>query len=230
MGKSQSIEKFVRQAFDLYLLDYKEFFHFVDDETCEVYELPLVVKGNLEVPLVTRAAKILGVPPYALMKMDETEIWKWHDKFDYFGLREAFNLAENFNYLHECDGYQRCMVAIWGEKDGPLKPTRYDETDVFRRLEKQLKEYDKSLPGTYHPGASIKGCMYVVNFFHYEEIERLVHSYLTMVDRTKELFFKAWDEDLNCDEISEYNFLVSVLGIQDPIFHKNDRAKDTINA
>jgi hypothetical protein len=67
MTKNQRIEKFIRECFDMYLLNYFEFFSVYDDECDEVVEIPILSNGKLQMPLVERAAKILGVPTDALM-------------------------------------------------------------------------------------------------------------------------------------------------------------------
>lgn len=228
MKNPNRVEKFIQETFNLYLLDYQEFFQFMDSKTGEICKMPLVNNGKLEMSLVSRAATILGISVDSLAEMDEVETWKWWNKYDYFDLREAFDRVEAFSYIHEHDDVRRLDVAIWGGASAEIKPTRYDEADVFHRLIEELKEYDKFLPGSYHKDANIKGRMYVVNFFHYEDIDRLVRSYLAMVDRVKALFFKAWGGELCFEEINEYNFLVSVLGIQDIVFHKANHLKDTI--
>lgn len=165
MKNPNRVEKFIQDTFNLYLLDYQEFFQFMDSKTGEICKMPLVINGKLEMSLVYRAATILGVSVDSLTEMDEVETWKWWNKYDYFDLREAFDRVEAFSYIHEHDDVQRLDVAIWGGASAEIKPTRYDEADVFHRLIEELKEYDKFLPGSYHKDANIKGRMYVVNFF-----------------------------------------------------------------
>lgn len=228
MKNPKQIEEFVRDAFKIYLLDYKEFFQAEDFDTGEVFEVPLTFKEELEPSLLKRAATILGVSVDALMEEDRDAIWKWYHKYDYFDLREAFDRVEAFSYMHEEDYKQKLLIAIFGAQQSQVIPTRYNPKAVFQRLKEQLKEYDQVLPGTYHPDAKLRGRMYAVNFAHFRDCRKLVLSYLELIDRAKELFFKAWEEDLSAEEICEYNFLVSVIGLQDILLHKRCRLQDTI--
>ena len=72
------------------------------------------------------------------------------------------------------------------------------------------------MPGSYHESAEIQKLTITTNnFTHFAQIAELATSYLTMVDRARELFYRIWDSDLSEPEIKEYNFLVSVLGMRD---------------
>ena len=84
------------------------------------------------------------------------------------------------------------------------------------RLTEQLKALDAHLPGTYHEGAEITDLQ--ISFqriCHYDGIGEFLESYLQMIERARELFFQAIETDLSEDDIREYNFLVTVLGIRD---------------
>lgn len=216
MKKPQEVDNFVRSWFQEYGIFYQEhFFYFDEKEAC--HELPLVEEGQLNMPLVEKAALLLGVDVGALLETDDIAAGKWLHKFRYFRYRSPFEQAYKRSF-HDSKYYDtvRLMEAIFENRYIPVSPTRYDYQDVVKRMIALLREYDKSAPGVYHEGATItKLNIRTENFSHYEDISDLVNSYIKALDRAEELFFLAWERELCKDEIHEYNFLVTALGLRD---------------
>lgn len=217
MARAEKIEEFIRECFEMYGLDYEEF----ADSSADVRNNPkkfLEIKDGLNMYGVTEAAKVLGVSPEALLNMDEDAAAKWYKKYPYFFHITGFDQAYRRSFHDDSYDTIRLLEVLFNKK--PCAPTRYNYDDVLRRLISLLKEIDKSIPGTYHEDAEMtKIGIYTENFCHYEKIAELVESYITMVKRAEELFLKALIMELSIEEIHEYNFLVSTVGIEDQVGH-----------
>lgn len=215
MTKAEKIEGFIRESFEMYGLDYEEF----ANSSVSMEKVPeefRKIKDGLNMYAVTEAAKVLGVSPEDLLNMDDVAVTKWYKKYPYFFHITGFNYAYKRSFHDDNYDHLRMFEVLFEKPCTPKHPTRYDYDDVRKRLDSLLKEIDKVVPGTYHKNAEMTGIrVYTENFCHYEEITTLVESYIAMVNRAKELFFKAWETELNVEEVREYNILVSSLRIED---------------
>lgn len=217
MTKVEKIEEFIRECFEMYGLDYEEFADSSVD-TGDVPEELLKIKDGFNMYGVLEAAKVLGVSPEAILNMDEDAAAKWYKKYPYFSHITGFDQAYRRSFHDDSYDTLRLLEVLFNKKS--CAPTRYDYDDVLKRLNSLLKEIDKSIPGTYHEDAEMaKIGIYTENFCHYEKIAELVESYMAMVKRVEELFLKAMTMELSDEEIHEYNFLVSTIGIEDQVGH-----------
>lgn len=219
MRKPQEIEEFIRMCFKEYGLNRTDFFSCFDDSE-ELRELPLVEGGKLCMPQVETAAFVLGATVDDLLDMNEEAIFKWYEQYSFFALRPRFEVAYRRSF-HESEMFDKLihLEFMLEVKMTPPYPTRYNYADVKQRMISLLKEIDQSMPGTFHPNAEInKLAVYTQNFGHFEKVSELINSYIQMLERAKGLFFKAWDTELPEEEIREYNFLVSVLGLRDSCY------------
>lgn len=107
MNHAKEIDAFVHRSFDMYGLDFKQFFNeLVDEEEDEggipagghLEELPLVVGEEVDMELLTQAATALGVSAEALMQMDRDAVRCWYEKYPYFKLRGKFEAARQQKY------------------------------------------------------------------------------------------------------------------------------------
>lgn len=217
MANAKKVDEFIKEMFEVYSLDYAEFFDESDDDAA--LNSPSGSKENhyaLNMPMVELAAKILGVDTTDILTLNSEAVMKWLKKYPYFWHRPAFDEAYRRSFHDESYKSLRLLEVIFEKEVVPDYPTRYDYSDVIHRLDALLRSIDKSVPGTYHAGASMENLsIYTKNFCHFEHIKEMVESYIEMFDRAKGLFFKAWDTDLSQDEIHEYNFLVATIGLQD---------------
>lgn len=213
MKNPQEIERFIRICFKEYSLNYSRFFSYRDHNDVW-HDEPIVVDGELQLPVVEQAAYILGVSVDDLLNMNERAVFKWFDRYGYFREMHYFQDAYRCSFHDKKSWKEWRLIEEMLQK--PAFPTRYDFKEVMRRMLELLKEMDKSVPGTYHKGAEInKLSIYTQNFTHFNKIGLMVDSYLEMIARAKSLFFKAWDCNLSEDEVSEYNFLVTALSLHD---------------
>lgn len=214
MGNAEKVESFIRGVFEVYRLDYSQYFsaYTTDDEKVE---LPMVMDGKLDMTMVHRAAEILGENVEDLLSMNGPKAAKWQIRFPYIDYKHSFEYTCNRSYYGTNYDTIRLLEAIWDVKY-PSKPTRYDYKAVTERMLALLKDYDKVAPGTYHECTNIRHLnIRTATFCHFAELEQMMASFFEIVERVRVLFFKALEQDLSVEEINEYNIIVSVLGIQD---------------
>lgn len=204
MTKAEKINEFIRETLKEYSLDYTDFFEDTDND------------------MVEKVAKILGVAKKDILEMNDKAVMKWWKKYSYFKYIPTFNHARRKSFHNkDHDLFTAYFVESVFERPAADYPTRYDYENVIVRLDTLLKTMDKSIPGTYHSNAAMENLsISTERFFHFDQIDEMVESYLSMVNRVRELFYMAWDKDLNLDETYEYNFLVAAIGIQDRIYHR----------
>lgn len=216
MKKPQKIEQFIMDCFRELCLDYDEYFSYVS-KNGEKHRISLCVDGKLDKEAVKLAGRILGISVKDLMSCNHDAYIRWLDKFDYLSGYRTFNMAYDRTIYSRRYDEIKLQEAIFGVK--LPKPVKYDLRQVKQRLIEKIKELDTSLPGTYHKDAEINDLKVgICNFCHYPKITELIESYLQMIERAGELFFKALNEDLCEDEINEYNIIVSVIGIKDFVY------------
>lgn len=214
MRNAEKIENFIRSVFEVYGLNYGQYFSaYTEDE--EIVEIPMVIGEELDMAMVRRAAEVLGENIEDLLSMNYEAAAKWQNRFSFISQKQAFEHTCNRRYYGKDYDTLRLMEVVW-DVEYPNKPQKYDYKGVTERLWALLKEYDEVVPGTYHEGANIKH-LYIntATFCRFPEMEQMMASFFEMVERAKVLFFKALEADLSASEINEYNIIASVLGIQD---------------
>lgn len=215
MKNAEKVKSFIRSVFEVYGLDYSQYFSDYTAADDEKVVLPMVTDDELDMAMVHRAAEILGEDVEDLLSANSKKAAKWQNRFPYISLRNFFEYACRRSYYEKNYDTLRLMEAIW-DIDIPNKPMRYDYKDVTRRMHALLKEYDQVAPGTYHEGANCDHLQInTTTFCHFAELEQMMGSFFAMVERSSVLFFKALEQGLSTEEIKEYNIIVSVLGIQD---------------
>ena len=215
MKNPEMIESFIRDLFEFYNLDYgKYFYDYTEDDEC--VEIPMMEAEKLDLTMVEQAAEILGEDVDALMSCDDKRVLKWARTNPYAMYKQGFEYACKRGYYDKNFDTTRLMEVIFDEDLSDCYRRKYDYEDVKKRLVVQLKEYDKTIPGTYHAGARMRNLhIYTGTFCHYKDMDKLIKTFFRMVERAEELFFKALDNGLETDEIKEYNIIVSLLGMQD---------------
>ncbi len=220
MADAKKILDFIKECFSEFGIRYEPYFYVYDDEEFdpEGKEIEWVDKdGNLLPEVIPFASEILGISETDLFNCNEDALYRWMRKYPYFKYISPFEVAYERTYFDGAAYDVRRIYEVLFDKrlDGSC-PTRFDYADIKSRLISQLREIDKSLPGTFHEGATINHLQISTNnFCHFAEIKEMTESYLSMVDRAITLFLKAVKKDLVVEEIHEYNLLVSVLGLSD---------------
>lgn len=216
MASANRIIKFIKECFADYGLRLEEHFYYDYDGNGKPEEITWTDEtGELLPGLISFASEILGMSEQDIIACDDAAVMKRYRKYPYFGLLGPYAVAYERTFFNG-PAYDESRLAeiLIGEK--LPTPTRFDYEDVKKRLVAQLKEYDKSIPGTYHEGAYFKKLrINTENFCHFDKMEEMVNSYLAMADEAVALFLKAVRQDLAEEEINDYNLLVSVLGLRD---------------
>lgn len=218
MTKAQRIKAYIRECFEENSINIKEFFSNICEGTA--YDICWTDKnGKIDMGIVSYASELLGISVDDILTQNDKAITKWWDKYPYFKYTEAYKYAYDRTFYGDgYDSMRLCEVIFDTKIDAPY-PTRYNYQDVIKRLLEELKEIDKSLPGTYHKGAHITNLTICTNnFCEFEEIEEMTESFISMLERAKELFLKVIFSELTEDEIKEYNMLVTVLGLRDKYY------------
>lgn len=215
MRKAERIENYIKECFKENSIDYNKYFSVIEDG--EIVETSLIQSnGKITDEAVVRAAEILGITEEEIYNTSDDAVAKWVEKYPYIWKIGPFR--HECNKAHYGRGYSevRLLEAIFGkEMEGPY-PSKFYHKDIKERLVALLKEYEKVRPGSYHEGAIIQNLsMISENFCVYEDIKEMTESYIFMAENAILLFLKGVSNELNTEEVQEYNFLVSALGVKD---------------
>lgn len=221
MTKSKKAEQYIKDWFEALSINYKEFFYYDFEkgnwEDIEWYDK----NGVIDSQAVAHAAKVLGIRVKDIMADNDAVLQKWLKKYPYFMYVTPFNLAYEKTYYNSEFDKVHLLEVIFEQKYDKSDITRFQYDNVILRLKSQLKEFDEVLSGAYHHGASITNLSIdTENFCKFDKIHEMVHSFISMINKVVELFIKAVQDVLNNEEKSEYDLLVSVLGLRDRSYTK----------
>ena len=221
MTKDQKIDEFIVGWLELFGIDPYEFFDksvLFDDLDCtEDAEDELCLlddNGKISNGIVEHASRILGIDKQSIYNLDDAVLRKRFDNNPYFQLIGNYKIAEDGTYYDDNYPVEILLKAIYDVKI-THKP-RVDEKTLIHRLTEQLKELNPLMPGIYHENSGFAKICYSTSVFcSFKDIKIIAENYIQIINRAKELFFKALNGTTDNDEIHEYNFLVSVLGLRD---------------
>ena len=220
MTNAQQIEQFIRDEFDIFGFNYRDIIGVEETDDEQFADAPIAIGNELDMINVEKAAEALGVTSDLLIAMDSNALRTQREKYPFFDFGNGLELEYRSTFF--APGYKtaRLMDAIFRDdfKASDQYPVRYDRKDVEHRLEELLLRYNETLPGTYHYGAKITNLQISTrNFCHYQHIKDMCWQFLDIVDRVRELFFKALDGELTQEEINEYNISVTITGLTDAV-------------
>ena len=221
MGKSKKTQKqenaliklFVEDCFDRYYLNNIQNLFKYDKNGHR--SLPLFTKDGMSETILQRSAKMLGITTEEILNCDEGAAQRWYKKYSFFKLYGSFLASQNRAIEGDEIRKARLIKAILG-KEIESSLEQYDSKSIYKRMIEVLKDADKNLSGIYRAETDIVDFSYETEqFFSFPKIGELLGALLDLINRAKELFFKAWDEDFTESEKAEYNFLVTFLDIVD---------------
>lgn len=211
MKDAKTISDFVKKVSNMYSVDLTYYIHDYN-ENDQVIPAPIFKDGVVTSERIEFLSKLLGMNPSDIEEANMQAAECVFKKYPFFVLLNRFeaqkSLFSSFDFGQGTSMLEANLIrAIIGEKNLIKK---YDDNDILERLNTQLKEFDKMIPGTFHPEGKITQ-------FHHEEAEfidfpqypTMMKSFFEVYDKMSELFFKAWKTDLSSDEINEYNLFVS---------------------
>lgn len=202
----------------------------------EIEDIPMIENGELKMDLIERVAMELGVEIDEVLEADPDIIYLWEDKYPYiydkveFERRKArayYDGAKPPKYEYDTDddtpvSTELLLAAIFDIDLRTLQSKRYGK-NFISRLKAELLKVNEVMPGTYHYDSEITNLEYYTKqFCYFPKIHRMVDEFINMLERTEELFFKALDEDLECEEIKEYNILVTALNLVDRVLTREN--------
>lgn len=219
MKQIETVTEYVSKLFERYSMSDYEFTHYFDDDTEEMLETPLFPYGISDDETLEKISINFGITKEEILSIDENAATRYWNKYKFFSLYKKYLHLWEWNQKYkdpEPTAEDFLINAIFTENEGI--PIRLRHPRIKERLISKLKEYDRVFPGTYHDGAEITD-LYVSTqtLFSFPECGDMIRSFLNMVDRLQELFFKAIKEELPQDEINELNFLACWLNARDVV-------------
>ena len=221
MPTTEQITEFVKKVFARYHVLDDEFFTTFDDDEEEWVDKPLFPCGYLDEYTLERLSIHLGMTKQEILAMDEGASLRYWNKYPFFQLFQSY--LNRWKWTTQYEGQEPTaedllINAIFTDNKGYPVKRRYLYQNIKSRLESKLRELDTVIPGTFHKGAEITDLSIRTEvIFSFPKCAEMVSSYIDMVDRTKELFFKAVYSDLNIEEANELNFLASWLKASDAV-------------
>lgn len=211
MKDAKTISEFVKYVFSKYSLCYPVYFPDYD-ENDELIPAPVFENEIVTTEKLHYLSKILGMSIEDISEANKEVALKIYNKYSFFALLQKYEEHKHmakFEMISENISIedQRLLYRFFGDEG--LKK-KYSDEDLIARLTDQLKEYDKILPGTYHPNGEITSFRHEeCTLIDFPECEKLLISFFEVYDRLNSLFFKALKKDLLQEEIYEYNLFVS---------------------
>lgn len=220
MRKTSLIEKYVKELFDMYQLSKLGFFVEMDEDPDSLDLVPIQLFPDDEVndETLNRLSIKLGLTPEEIINCDKKAARRYWNKYPFFRLYSLFldECQWNSKYKEKVLTEENLLAAIFNDDFKYPAERRYDYASVKDRLIKKLRDIDIYMPGTFHSEASITNLFYRTEFlFSFPEIPEMLSSFIDMIEKVKELFFKALNAQLDQNEVNEYNFLINALEITD---------------
>lgn len=222
MKSKEQVTQYVREYFDRYELNEDDFFVSIEEDEygrAEKVNIPLFPFDEMDAETLSRISLHTGVSTEEILNCDEKAATRYLRKYPFIHLFKVYEERYEWysQYKTEFPTAEELLLnAIFTENPGYPVEKRYDYDSIKDRLIDKLKEIDAVLPGTYHKNAQITELVFQTDiFFSFPECNKMMHSFIDMVNRLKELFFKALQAELPEDEINEFNFLGSILGASD---------------
>ncbi len=223
MKNKEEIAKFVDYTLNLYgnwdrRVDFYSEFDEDAGEYGEFYDVPLFTDNeDYNEEKLRRLSIFFGMTKEEILERNEAAANRYFEKYPFFRLYRW--CWEHWQWSKDYKGEKPTpteflLLAIFDDNpNGITEPEkRYRISDIRKRLNATLKECDKVMPGVYHKNAKITDLKVSTEvFFSFPQCGDMIRSFLQMVKRLEELFFKAIHSDLQQDEINELNFLASWL-------------------
>ena len=215
------LTEFIENAFDRYHCDTVWLYADQDDDSGEIIEHPLFPDGVAAEEILKKVSDHLGMTKEEILSMDQNAAYRYWNKYPFFSLYQEYLNIWSWHMRFPVDeqrSFDQVMSIIMNGADEPAALRDFNPEDLKARLVAQLKEIDTVMPGTFHKNAEITNLsVHTEVFFSFKECGKMVSSFLDMLDRTKELFFKALKEDLSDVEVQELNFLACWLNATDAV-------------
>lgn len=222
MKSKEQVTQYVKDYFDRYELnDYGFFVSSNEDEYGRAVRIniPLFPFDEMDAETLSRISLHTGLSTEEILNCDEQAATRYIHKYPFIYLFKAYKARCEWysHYTTEFPSLEQYLLnAVFTQAPEPVVEMRYDYADVKRRMIDKLKEIEAVMPGIYHENAEIKNLVFRTDvFISFPDCGKMIRSFIDMVNRLRELFFKGLRAELSEDEINEFNFLGSSLDASD---------------
>jgi len=233
MNKAGQITKFVKKVFELYDLEELDVFYTLDDYDPFVQvSIPLFPDNKINDNILKRISSYIGLTKEEILNMDKNAAMKYWDKYPFFSLNKEFGRYLQWQSMYKSNSLsedERILKVIFEIDEDEIVEDRYDYPTVKERMVKKLKEIDKVMPGTFHYDAEITDLTIdTETFISFPQCKEMMNSYFDIINRLKELFFAAINDDLNESDANEFNFLSYRMNMVDIAYSKKTLSYDDV--
>lgn len=220
MKTKKQIISYVKQYAGSYDIELDSLLPESDDEKVSIEEYLFYSNQKVNQCNLEALGMKLGLTPNEILECDEKATTKYKSKYKFFDLKFDFEIAERISKVAPGNAENLLINAIFNtNKPVVMRGTPKDV--VKKRLLEKLKDRAKYFPSEYHENAEIINLsVFSDTVIDYPDVEELIKAFLFMVDNAKESFFRIVSKKALNEEIREYNFLVTVLGLTDFALHK----------
>lgn len=220
MKKVERISKYVEEVFEQYGMNKDHFFIEYDEETDEMFHIPLFPGTKPDEETLERISTKLGISKDEILNMDSDAAKRYWNKYEFFRLYDEFTAMWKWHSQFKGDmpsAEELLIKAIFSDDNIYSDYQRlYDFDSIKQRLKDKLNEINQIVPGTVHENAEITNLQVITEtFFSFPQCSKMVQSFLAMVERLKSLFYRTLNYELPEDEKNELNFLASWLNATD---------------
>ena len=245
MSELSLLTEYVDRVFKLYGADRLGFFEDFDGDSADTVEIPLFRPSEADDETLSRISIYLGLTKQEILGRDEAAAKRYWDKYPFFQLHKEYKKQWWWHSRYKVNEDALKRIHAEAEKNAKqpdvrekntltleemiakikrekLKPSvideRYDQESVKIRLVEKLREIDAVMPGAFHERAEITALSISTEvFFSFPKCSEMLRSYIDMVERAGELFFRAVFAELTEEEACELNFLASRLDAKDSL-------------
>ena len=232
MKSTKEITEFVERVCDSYSIFLPVFIKGYDERSQSCPENRVFKDGTVDPDTLQLLSKVLGMSTEDITETNNEAARRIAQKYPFFSLLRMFEqkktLAnDGITDVQTPSPEELLLFRIFGNSflgdktaiqdylDTPKKVKEYQE-DLLERLKKQLLEFDRYLPGTFHPNGEITQLHHESNrLFNFPQYSQMMESFFAVYDRMQSLFFKALKTDLSSEEQNEYNLFVSYFRAQE---------------
>lgn len=214
----QKITEYVERVFELYGISKYDFFYTYDDDSEENVIIPLFDDSiETEAQTLTRISFFLGLTEHEIETTDKKAALRYWNKYPFFPLHNEFMRKRIWYAKYKSDkpSAEQLLYSAIFDKDIPLE-RQYNYKDIKQRFISELQEAAAFDEDYYPPNSRLHILnLETAEFFSFPKCEEMIRSYIDLIKRVQDLFFKAINNDLTSSEVNEYNFLVSYFDIHD---------------
>ena len=215
MKTKNEITNFIKECFDLYLVNDPGYFYKEDNYGFRTQKK--LFNGHDDDKIITEIANILGVEYEDIINCNQNNIFQLANKYPFFLLINEFNHLRTNRKIFKKGSIETSLLSkLFPENFQKDVELQIDYKKIKKKLEKELIIANEYFPGIYHQNATIEDLNIDTSIlFSFPQIQTLLKSLLEIFNFVKNKFFYILDNDLSRKEIAEYNILASAIQMVD---------------